>query len=53
MHRMAGSVGCGGGSLAFLFSPLGGLQSQMLPEQLGDQRHPRMPMQARNELPSR
>ena len=42
---MAGSVGCGGGPPVLLFSPLGGAQAQMLQEQVGDQRHQRMPVQ--------
>ena len=42
---MAGRLGCGGGPLAFLFSPCGGLQPQMLQEQIRDQRQQRMPVQ--------
>jgi hypothetical protein len=41
---MAGRLGCGG-PLGILFSPLGGLQPLMLQEQIGDQRHQRMPVQ--------
>ena len=43
---MAGRLGFGGGPLLFLFSPCGGVQAEMLQEQVGDQRQQRMPMQA-------
>ena len=46
MRRMAGRLGCGGGPLGFLFSPFDRPQTQMLQEQIGDQRQQRMPMQA-------
>ncbi len=42
---MAGRLGCGGGPANFLFSPTGGLQPQMLQEQVGDERQQYMPMQ--------
>src|SRR5215212_9919853 len=43
-RRMAGRLGCGGPP-AVLFPPLGGLQAQMLQEQIRDQRHQAMPVQ--------
>ena len=45
MRLMLGRLGCGGGPLAFLFSPLGGLEALILQETECDQRHQRMPMQ--------
>ena len=45
MRLMLGKLGCGGGPLAFFFSPLGGLEALILQEQIRDQRHQRMPMQ--------
>jgi hypothetical protein len=45
MRRMAGKLGCGGGRPVFLFSPCGGPQTQMLQEQVSDQRHQGMSMQ--------
>ena len=42
---MAGKLGCGGGPLPFLFSPCGGLQPQMLQEQIRDQGQQGMPVQ--------
>src|SRR3954463_1738086 len=46
MRRMAGKLGCGGGPLAFLFSPRSCPQPQMLQEQIRNQGQQRMPMQA-------
>ena len=45
MRLMLGKLGCGGGPLAFLFSPLGGSEALILQEQIRHQRHQRMPMQ--------
>ena len=45
MRLMLGKLGCGGGPLAFLFSPLGGLEALILQEQIRHQRHQRVPMQ--------
>ena len=42
---MVGRLGCGGGPAVFLFSPLGGVQPQMLQEQIRDQGQQCMPMQ--------
>ena len=45
MRRMVVRLACVVGPLAFLFSPCGGPQAQMLQEQIGDERQQRMPMQ--------
>src|SRR5215212_2629620 len=45
-RRMAGKLGCGGGPPAVLFPPLSGCQALMLQEQVRDQRHQGMPVQA-------
>jgi hypothetical protein len=45
MRLTLGRLGCGGGPLAFLFSPLGRLEALILQEQVRHQRHPRVPMQ--------
>src|SRR5690349_16048844 len=44
-RRIAGKLGCGGGPPAFLFSPFGSLQPQMLQEQISDQGQQGMPVQ--------
>jgi hypothetical protein len=48
---MAGRLGCGGGPLAFHFSPSGCPQTQMLQEQIGGQRQQRMSMQTAPRAP--